>query len=190
MHTISHKIGQKGIRIYYLIQEGANPVSLPGFKGNIEEFTFDFIDPADLETVEENNEFKGKKDDFQKKLDNGYKCFCAKHQGQIVAYSWFDFEECRFIDPLFKLNKSEAYLFDLYTLESYRGKNIAPYLRSEGYKALNGMGKDTFYSISECFNAPAVKFKNKLNAKFLGTYLLIDLFRKWKWNLKIKEYKT
>ena len=52
------------------------------------------------------------------------------------------------------------------------------------------MGRDTFYSISECFNAPAVKFKKKLNVKFLGLYVLFDLFRKWRWIPKIKNYKT
>ncbi len=122
MHTISHKIGQKGIRIYpyYLIQEGADEINLPDFKGNIEEYNFDFIKPTDLETLEENDEFQGKKSEFQKRLDKGNKCFCVKHQGQIVAYTWFDFEACRFIDPLFQLNKNEVYLFDMYTLKSYR----------------------------------------------------------------------
>jgi len=191
--AVTHWFGRKGIRFfpYYLVREGGMAVDLPEFKDNIEEYTFDSMDPADLETLETtDDEFKGKKDSFQRRLDKGKKCFCAKHQGQIVAYTWFDFEECRFLDTLFKLKAHEAYLFDMYTLKSYRGKNIAPYLRYRSYGALRDMGKDTFFSYSEALNAPAVKFKKKLNAQFLGLYVMIDLFRRRKWNLKIKDCKS
>lgn len=191
LHSILHMFGRKGIRIYpyYLIKEKTDVANLPAIRGNIEEYASDFLDSRDLDTLEQNDEFKGKKAEFQKRLDKGNKCVCLKHQGQIVAHSWFHLEECRFIDSLFELNEDEAYLFDMYTLKSYRGKNIAPFLRYKSYEALKNMGRDSLYSISEIFNAPAVKFKKKLNAEFLGSYLLIDLFRKWKWNLRIKGDK-
>lgn len=189
--SVTHVLGRKGIRIYpyYLLREGMDTFDLPEVKGDIDEYTFDFLDRSDLETLEENDQFKGLKNEFKKRFEKGHKCFCAKYRGQIVACTWFDFEQCQFLDPLFELSKNETCLFGMYTAESHRGKNIAPYLRYRSYEALRKMGRDTFYSISESLNAPAVKFKKKLNAKFLGHYLLIDLFRKWKWNLKIREYK-
>jgi len=192
LYALTHVFGRKGIRIYpyYVVQEGADAVDLPEFKGYIGDYTFDYLELSELETLEENDEFKDKKSGFQRRLDKGHKCFCAKYRGQVVAYTWFDFKQCQFLDPLFTLRENEACLFDMYTLESHRGKNIAPYLRYRSYEALRKMGKDTFYSVTESLNAPAVKFKKKLNAKLLGHYLMIDLFRKWKWNLKIRKYKS
>jgi hypothetical protein len=191
-HGVSHTFGRKGIVIYpyYLVQEVADEIDLPDFRGDIDEYTFDFMSPADLETIEEIEEFRGKKALFHERLNEGHKCLCAKHQGQIVAHSWLDLKQCRFLEPLFALNEREAYLYDMYTLKSYRGKNLAPYLRFKSYEVLKELGRDTFYSISESLNAPAVKFKKKLNAKFLGLYLWIDLFKKWKRTIRIKEYKT
>ncbi|MFC2164289.1 GNAT family N-acetyltransferase [Acidobacteriota bacterium] len=190
-HTLSHKIGQKGLRIYpyYLIQERKDTDDPPDIKDNIEEYTFQFMVPEDIEILPESEELSRSKSVFRKRLDKGNKCFCAQHHGQIVAYTWFDFEACRFIEPLFNLKENEAYLFDMYTLKSHRGKNIAPHLRYKSYEALNEMGRDTFFSISEYFNAPAIKFKKKLNAKFLGTYIMFDLYRKWKGNLRIRGDK-
>jgi hypothetical protein len=172
------------------MQERTESTEEPKIKGNLEEYTFDFIGPSDLGELEENDELKSKRERFQKNFDKGYKCLCARHQGQIVAHTWFNFKECQYLDTLFTLKEHEVYLFDMYTLNSYRGKNIAPYLRFKSYKMLNKMGIETIYSITDFFNSPAVKFKQKLGVKFLGLYLKIDLFRKWKRDLKIKEYET
>ena len=192
IHSLLHWLGWKGIRIYpfYLIQEETEGINLPEFKDNIEEYTFDFLDLKDLDTLEEHPDLKGKKDEYKKRLDDGQACFCAKHQGKIVAHTWFDFEKCWFIEPLFKLGKNEAYMYDTLAIKSYRGKNIAPLMRHLGMEAIRKTGRDTFYSLTEAFNTPAIKYKKKLNPKFLALYLKIDLFRKWKRNFKIREYKT
>jgi len=192
LHAILRKLAQLGLRIspFYLVQEGVDEIKKPEINGNPEEYAFDFSDITDFEGWEELiEEMKAKKEIFLKRLEEGKKCIRVKHKNKIVAYTWYDLEECRFTKPLFKLSKEEAYLFDMYTLNSYRGRNIAPCLRYQSYEILNSMGRTTLFSISELLNVSAVKFKRKLNARFLSLYLNIGLFKKKSWNLKIKEYR-
>ena len=78
---------------------------------------------------------------------------------------WINIKERGFKETIIQLKSDEAYLWNMYTMESFRGMNIAPYLRYKSYEVLKGMGRDKLYSISEYFNTPAIKFKLKLNAK-------------------------
>jgi hypothetical protein len=113
------------------------------------------------------------------RLKQGKMCFGAKHRGQIVAFSWCDLESFFFKGLPFKLRDDEAFLFDAHTLEAFRGRAIAPYLRYQQYKELAGLGRHKLYSISGRYNASWLKFKRKLNARLIGAGLLIELFDKW-----------
>ena len=89
---------------------------------------------------------------------------------------------------LFKLKDNEALLVNMYTFQSFRGKNLAPYLRYHSYEFLNKQGRDTFYSISDYFNKSSIKFKEKLKAKPLKLYFHIILFKKYHWDFLLKKY--
>jgi hypothetical protein len=86
------------------------------------------------------------------------------------------------------LKSNEAYLTDMFTVEGFRGKNLAPFLRYKSYEMLKEMGRDTFYSISISFNTPAVRYKEKLEAKKVNLILLIQLFRKFHTIIKLKTF--
>ena len=88
----------------------------------------------------------------------------------------------------FPLKDNEAYLFDAYTLMHFRGKGLAPYIRYQCYKELAKSDRHKLFSISNYFNTPSIKFKNKLNAKFLELRLSVELFRKWSFDLHLKKY--
>ncbi len=88
----------------------------------------------------------------------------------------------------FPLKNDEAYLFRARTMNAYRGKNLAPFLRYELYKKFAEMGYNQFYSITEYFNAPAAKFKKKLNAQNIKLCFYLGLFHKRLFNVTIKEY--
>jgi hypothetical protein len=76
----------------------------------------------------------------------------------------------------------------MYTRDSYRGKNLAPYLRYKSYEMLKQIGRDKLYSVSDYFNSPAVKFKKKLNTKKIKLILFIQLFNKLHWTFTLKSY--
>jgi len=185
-----HQFRRLGIRIfiYYLIREGEDYSALPALKGNIEEYSFDFLPPAEIKEWSEKSDKDQKEAFFVERMNKGNTCYCAKHQGRIVAYTWIDFEECRLIEHIFRLKEGEAYLYDMYTMPAFRGRNIAPHLRQRCHAALKKMGIHTFYSLSERFNTPAVNLKKKLNGKFLRLYLYVDLWKKYKRNFLLRKY--
>ena len=75
----------------------------------------------------------------------------------------------------YELGPGEAYLYDAFIAPDFRGRSLAPYMRAESYKHLRRVGRHTFYSISDYFNSPAIKFKEKLNAEAIRLYLQIKL---------------
>jgi len=104
---------------------------------------------------------------LRERLAKGHICIALKHEGRVVAYSWADTTEindeaCRTV-----LGKDEVYLYDAFTNPEYRGRNLAPLMRIRCYEALRALGKNTFYSISDYFNTPAIRFKQKLDAQFV-----------------------
>lgn len=156
---------------------------------DLNNYEFSFFGPEEIKAICNLPERKFFNEEHITKMFNkGKKCYGAKYKGEIAAFTWFDLEESdtRFYPTTMKNN--EAYLFDLYVLKAFRGKNLAPVLRYKIYAILKELGRDTCYSATESFNTPSMKFKKKLNAQnvFLGLY--INLFRKYKTRWILKKY--
>ena len=118
----------------------------------------------------------------------GKKCFGAKYRGEIAGFIWFDLtESCTRFWPT-TLKNNEAYIFDMYVLRSFRGKNLAPVLRYKAYGILKELGRDTCYSVTESFNTPSIKVKEKLNAKFVFLGLYVNLFKKYRKRWILRKY--
>jgi predicted GNAT family acetyltransferase len=64
-----------------------------------------------------------------------------------------------------------------------RGKGYAEILRAKCYEILREQEKDTFYSFTDQSNKPALKFKEKIGAEIIGSYLFIKL-----WGFKYVRY--
>jgi hypothetical protein len=174
-------------RPYYWVLEGSENISPPEIKGNISEYSLKFLGRKDMKIIGR----KASGHEEEKLLDHiekGKKCIGLIHKGEIAAFMWLDFEECNFTPNLLRLKENEVYLFSMYTMDIYRGKNLAPYLRYKSYEMLRKLGKDTFYSISEYFNYSTIKFKNKLKAKHLKLILYIELFKKIRWSITLRKY--
>ena len=121
-------------------------------------------------------------------LEGTEKCIALKYKDEIAAFMWINLIEFKYKSIVVPLKSNEAYLTDMFTVEGYRGKNIAPYLRYKSYEMLKEMGRNVLYSISICFNTPAVRFKEKLDAKKVNLILVIQLFRKYHTIIKLKTF--
>lgn len=113
-----------------------------------------------------------------KNFNKGDTCLGVKHQGEIVAFTWFSLDESRIDLYPVKMKPNEAFLYDMYVLQAFRGRNLAPALRYRSYEILKGMGRDTFYSITEYFNVASLRFKHKLGAKIVFFALFIKFFNR------------
>ena len=190
MYGITHRLARKGVefRPYYWELEYVKVSETPKIKGDPEEYSIKFLDSEDIEFICTH----GLGYNLQEKLDklkNGQLCLGLMHKQNIAAYSWIELNKLNFRKKVVLLKDNEAYLGGMFTVESFRGQNLAAYLRFQSYKFLESKGIDAIYSISDYFNYPAIKFKKKLNSKHMKLYMYIKLFNKFEWNFLLRSFK-
>ncbi|MCK5707823.1 MAG: hypothetical protein KAI43_09225 [Candidatus Aureabacteria bacterium] len=172
---------------YYIVQEGIGEIVIPEAKCDLSDYSLEFFEPVDMKAIGE-EKCGYSEERMIAMLEEGKKCYGMKFNGEIAVFMWIDLKECHYRPSRVPLEKSEAYLFHMYTMYPHRGKNLAPYLRYKCYEMLREMGRDTFYSVTEYFNSASMKFKQKLKAKPLKLIFYIELFRKLRWSFTIKKY--
>ena len=116
---------------------------------------------------------------MHKRLADGNQCLGAYQKSRLVAFTWYNLDQCTYVGHRFALKSNEAYLFDAYTHPSSRGSGLAPVIRYHTYKALADRGRTRLYSMSERLNKPAVRFKQKLNARIIASGTYVELFKRW-----------
>jgi len=174
---------------YYIFLEGCNLTNPPEIKSNPGDYSVKLLRSEDMKILSEIDPGFSESD-LINQLDNGQKCIGVKYKGDIIAYMWMNFYRLNYKATDIKLSYNEAYLWNMYTMESHRGKNIAPFIRYKSYELLKEMGKNVIYSISDSFNSPAIKFKKKLNAEKIKLILYIKFFRNKGRSYTLKKYKN
>ena len=155
------------------------------------EYEFGFLSTKDMAAIAALPDRDVAYDELVGRLQAGQVCFGVKCQEDIVAFTWCDFTECAFSSyHAFPLRENEAYLFDAYTAESFRGKGIASDTRYRCYQELAKRGKTVLYSRTVSLNAPAMRFKNKLHAEVLESAVLVELFYRWRFSIRLRDYRT
>jgi hypothetical protein len=184
--SVIQKIGVEFIP-FYLFLEGINVPEITGLKRITSEYSFELLGPEDIKIIG-TLDAGYSEERFLALLDAGEKCIGLKHNGEIAAFMWINFKELSYKSTIIHLKSNEAYLWYMYTVKSYRGKNLAPCLRFKSYEILKEMDRDVLYSVSNYFNSPAIKFKQKLNAKKLKIILFIKLFNIYSSSFTIRSY--
>jgi hypothetical protein len=161
---------------YVLMEERYVEELEPAIHPSIDNLIFVRLNRNDILEIASHKEVLKSADSMLANLKEGTICLGLKHNGKIVSYTWCNLEVCSFKNWKMKLNSDEAYLYDIRTFESYRGMNLAPYLRYELYKLLVDQGRTRFYSISLLANVSSFKFKEKLGAKRIKKKVYISFF--------------
>ncbi|MCG2462006.1 GNAT family N-acetyltransferase [Flavobacteriaceae bacterium F89] len=186
---VKNRLERLGIEImpYYWVGEGMEDCTEPGIKGDISEFTLINLSLEEIKML-----WKDAGDRVLEGRVEEYRqcpyCVGLEHHGEIAAYMFIGFKDLNFKGKLFPLKENEAYLANMWTFHSFRGRNLAPYLRYKCYQLLKEQGRDTNYSITEYFNKSSIKFKNKLNAKNLNLFIYFNFFGKWQKHYLLKTY--
>lgn len=161
------------IHPYYLIREGAliHDMNWPDLAA---EFDSSVLTQDDVPAVAALSPWANL-ENVQGRFDKGHLCVLLKHEDHIAGYTWADFNEVNDTTCNYVLQPGEAYLYDAFIAPEYRGRALAPYMRFECYKHLRQADRHTFYSLSDYFNKPAIRFKQKLDAEIIRLYLRIEL---------------
>lgn len=189
--SLRNLLSRTGIDIepYYWVKEGSQDFFPPIIKGNPSEFGIKKLNFEETQVaLKSSSGMEGHLENLKVNLEKGQSCLALTHENKIAAYMFIETKDFVFRRKLFKLKKDEVYLLNMYTFESYRGQNCAPYLRYKSYQLLKDQGIRNIYSITAYFNKSSIKFKSKLNAINLKLFLSIKLFNAITKNFLLKSY--
>lgn len=127
---------------------------------------------------------------WRQRIDDGEIGLAAEDGNEVVGYAWASLEffggVC--IGRLFPLAAHEAYLFDLFVRDDYRGRALAIDLRRTMARELAALGRSDFYSYTLWFNTPARRFKQKLKATPVELRFAGRLFSRWSFDVRLRRY--
>ncbi len=189
LQGVRYAFAKIGIDImpYYWVQEEASLSQKPLIKTDSQDFIFKSLNNEEIKLILEKSDAINEKKIIQS-LDKGQECVGLKFGNQIAAYMFIELNDFIFNNRTFKIKENEAYLLNMFTFETYRGKNLAPYLRYCCYRYLKNRNIMVKYSISNYFNKSAIKFKKKLNSKHIRLDVNIELFKRLQWHFTLKKY--
>lgn len=188
-HALLRRLEGVGIQLYpyYLIKEEINEHTPTDWAAQDAIYETGFATEADVDqlcALEQRR--SGEK--LQRLLRENKLCFVARKDQHIVGMTWCDLEEFNNDLIKFPLSAKQSYLFRAFVAHSERGAGLAPFLRYRCYQALNTLGRDEFFSYSDYYNTPAIRFKEKLGGRAVLTGLRLKLFDRYDWNWVLKHY--
>lgn len=191
LYGVFNRLARLGLEFtpFYWEREFVTKCEAPKIRGDRDEYTIRRLSEEDLRALHASGDAYRISDKIQQ-LKKGQICLGLIHLEKIVAYSWLEYKSLNFRDLEVNFKKNESYLGGMHTISSYRGKNLATYLRYRTYGFLEEDGIDTIFSISDALNKPAVRFKEKLNSKHQRLYLYVNIFGKFHKLFVLKNFET
>ncbi len=182
-------IAKFGLRLtpYYVVHEGIWGNSIPALEKERDDYTPRLLDEDDMKLLNHLRPTAFSAEQLIQRLKDGHFCLGLIHEGKVVAFNWANPHESSGNLCHFRLFANEAYLYDMFTVHAHRGKKLAPYLRYQTYRLLSRKGMKQIYSISDAFNTPSVRFKKRLNARFVKLGISVTLLNRYKFNFTLRE---
>ena len=171
-------VSRIGLRIepFDLFLEGLDRARPPAPPQRAEEYHALFLEHGDMKEIASMPGRDLSEADLRARLDSGQRCLGVKHGERIIAFTWCNLHACTIEKHrLFDLRDDEASLFDAYTIESFRGRDIAPWMRYRCYEEMAKLGRHRCYSVTIIFNTPALRFKTKLGAEIIGRGVYVEM---------------
>lgn len=188
LFTLTNFLTRFGLDIdpYYWDNEGLEPAKEPIIKDVSNTYEVVHVNADEIGIM--HNIMGLDAAELKKDIQNGQLCMGLKSNDEIVAVVFAKFNDLIYKKRTFELESNQAYILNLYTFESYRGKNLAPYLRYHCYKALKEKGIEKVFCITSYFNKSVLKSNKKLTIKHVSLNLHIGLFKRFHWNYILKKY--
>jgi hypothetical protein len=191
LRKISKLIARIGLvfKFYYVFKEGLLEGDKKDFGPESGDYEITFLDSEDVQTLGNLEGHDTTVPVMLDQLSEGHRCLGLKNEGKIVGFTWCRYDRFGYPPSMgFLLKENEAYLYDMFIIKDRRGSNLAPLLRYRCYQELAKIGRKILYSASLIPNAPAIRFKKKLDAQILSLCLYIRFGKGIQWNWKLRTY--
>ena len=188
--TLRNFVTRFGLDIYpyYWDKEEFTLSTEPKIKDNLASYNLVDVTTDEIGIL---NKVLGKRPGaLEKEIQEGHLCMGLKSKGEIVAVVFAKCEDFIYRKRIFKLNDDQAYIYNLYTFEAHRGKNLAPYLRYHCYKRLVEKGINEIYCITAFFNKSSLRSNKKLCIRHKILFLYVGLFKRKYWNFILKHFEA
>lgn len=179
-----------GLRIepLHLFIEAGHSRQPPPLKGRVEDFAIEFLQASDMAALASIPGRNFSDEQLLLRLEEGKRCLGIRYRDQIVAFIWFNVNECTVENyTLFRLREHEAHLFDAYTTEAFRGRNLAPILRLRCCEELARLGRTRCYSVTAAFNTPSLRVKQKLGVQTMVPIIYVELLKRWRFHVLLRR---
>ncbi|OBX27190.1 acetyltransferase (GNAT) family protein [Gelidibacter algens] len=189
-HGVRNNVARLGLDVmpYHWSKATIHSVDAPTIKANDLDLKFSVFGESEINFIK--STIKGiENKNLLAYLKNGETCIGLKQHTDIVAFLFIRRQSFYFRNHYFNLGDNDSYLHSMYVFEKYRGRNIASYLRYQGFTLLEKEGITNFYSISEYFNKSAIKYQRKSNSQPIKLYLSVIVFKKKTLNYTLKSFK-
>ncbi len=109
---------------------------------------------------------------FQRFYDQGFHCYIAEIEEQIIAYNWYTDKPytSKDIGTVFNIGPKEIFLVYSYTARSWRGKGIDPVLKAVAMRHYQSNGILNLYTAVDETNRPALKTMLRWQASPIRIY--------------------
>ena len=167
MQEILDRLSRLGIRLtpYVIVDE--SPGELRDYDKTVADCEIRPLQAEDMHRVANMPHRKRDLEDVLSRLDAA-ECFGAFIGDSLAGYTWSRSDSIpRSKSRVYSLPLAadQAYVFDMYVDQDFRGMSLAPFLRHKLDQYLSDKGVHRFYSITAYFNRSSRKFKAKLGAR-------------------------
>lgn len=90
---------------YYLIREYFLDENELNFQPKLKSLDVEFLLPSEIKIIAKNSEILEGEEELLKRYQDGCLCLGLKHEGKIVAFTWYDPRNFQFKKIIYKLKK-------------------------------------------------------------------------------------
>jgi len=194
VHQGLGRLQQVGIAFspYYLVRENIDQVAVAKFRAqDILPSGFSVLsltsEPTHINLVSGLNNW-ATPEEVNRRLALGHKCIVLRNGEETAGYTWADTTEVNDSMCTYDLRSDEAYLYDAFISDKFRGGGLASKMRLASYAELYAHGIRQLVSVSDCFNSGSIKFKSRLGAQPEALFLNLRIAGKQIFNWRLKQY--
>ena len=148
------------------------PVGEGGLVSLPEPYTWTWAGPEEIDFLDRHPEATSRTA-YARRAARGDRCLCIKQGTDIVGYRWYKLNTgcvlCGFSPKmeitLFPLRPGQAFCYDLFTYQKYRGRGVATMLMRLLFQALREEGIEEVFGLVSPVNHAALRMHLRLGAQ-------------------------